>query len=43
MERICTDTLHSLFHNHPSNIGAVFLPAKRENMVEKFLVAVDKK
>ena len=30
MERICTDTLHSLFHNHPSNVGAVFLPAKRK-------------
>ena len=43
MERICTDTLHSLFHNHPSNVGAVFLPAKRENMEENFLVAVDKK
>jgi len=43
MECICTDMLHSLFYNHPSNVGAVFLPAKRENMEENFLVAVDKK
>ena len=43
MERICTDTLHSLFHNHPSNVGAVFLLAKKKNMEENLLVAVDRK
>ena len=30
MERICTDTLHSLFHNHPSNVGGVFACKKRK-------------
>ena len=42
MERICADTLHSLFYDHPANAGADFA-CKKKNMVEKFLVAVDKK
>ena len=43
MERICIDTLHSLFYDRPSNVGAALFACKKKNMVEKFLVAVDKK
>ena len=36
MERICTDTLHSLFYDHPSNAGAALFACKKRKYGRKF-------